>query len=210
MVYLTDFVNETKFQQAMHLCYNRMQSNPYFAQIKDDAKKNLFQLFFHKLFPMLTGFVNTITEPLTVNQCPNFLNESGWILEKHHYYKLSVKKYDDYEEYEGEVFIGIFQTDYGHSLVVMNHVNEHDLNIDYFHFDQELLLRKFHTIVFKLNTSGGLFAKEGRNHMVSIDEPAWCYGGNLKKINPPYTVVGTNPIFTEILTKVESNDSNNS
>ena len=210
MVYLNDFVNEQKFLQAMHLCYSRMRSNPYFDQIKDDAKQTLSKLFFHQLFPMLSGFVNTLTEPLTVNHYPTLLTDSNWILQKHHYYKLTVKKFDDYEEYDGEVVVGIFQTDFGHSLVVMNQIGEYDLNIEFFHFDLDWLLRKFHSIVFKLNVKGELFAKEGRNHMTSIDEPSWCHDANLNKINPPYTVVGTAPIFTEILTKVESNDSNNS
>lgn len=210
MVYLNDFVNEQKFLQAMHLCYSRMRSNPYFDQIKDDAKQTLSKLFFHKLFPMLSGFVNTLTEPLTVNHYPTLLTDSNWVLQKHHYYKLTVKKFDDYEEYDGEVVVGIFQTDFGHSLVVMNQIGEYDLNIEFFHFDLDCLLRGFHSIVFKLNVKGELFAKEGRNHMTSIDEPSWCHDANLNKINPPYTVVGTVPIFTEILTKVESNDSNNS
>lgn len=210
MVYLSDFVNEQKFQQAMHLCYSQMRTNPYFEQIKADAKQTLFKLFFHKLYPMLSGFVNSVTEPLTINQFPLLLSDNSWILQKHHYYKLSVKKYDDYEEYEGEVVCGIFQTEFGHSFVAMSQLGEYELSIDFFHFDSAWMLRKFHNIVYKLTNTGDLFAKEGRNHMTSIDEPSWCHDSNLNKINPPYTVVGTTAIFTEILTKVETNDSNNS
>lgn len=209
MVYLTDFVNESKFKQAMHLCFQQMKVNPYFPNIQEDVKSTLYKLFFYKLYPMLSGMVNNITEPLIVNECPNLLTDSSWVLHKHHYYKLSVLKYDDYAEYEGEVVCGLFKTLEGHTFVVMNQIGEYDLNIDFFHFDHDWLLRRFHSVVFKIMGDGKLFYKEGINHMTSFDNPSWCHDANLNKINPPYTVVGTTPIFTEILTQVETHDSNN-
>lgn len=208
MLYLNEFVNETKFKEGMHFCFNLMRSNPYFESMIQYNKDTLYQLFFYKLFPKLSGLTNALPEPLIVNEYPTFLTDSNWLLGQFQYYKLTVNIADDYEEYEGEIVFGVFKTDFGYSFILMNQLNDSDLEVEYFHFDHAYLLRKFHSCVVKINVKGELFFKTGMNHMVAVDEAGWCHHGNLNKINNPYTVVSSSIILTQVLTQVETHDSN--